>query len=199
MSRAEDRKRRGNPNWSVIRERLRVASEAPQAADRAEDILTERAKRLARPRAAAVQPLDTLEVIQFQLAGAAYAVANARVLEVCRTPPLTPIPGAPPFILGIVNLRGAIYAVNDMAALLGQRSPAPAAPSGGSLLVLGNADMELAVQVDEVIGVTQLPQRFSPSSTGRSGDYLIGITADGVALLNGDRLLSDQNIIVSAE
>ena len=49
----------------------------------------------------------------FSLKGQRYAVSLARVREVIRPGDITPVPGAPEDVLGIVNLRGQIVPVLD--------------------------------------------------------------------------------------
>ena len=49
----------------------------------------------------------------FSLKGQRYAVALASVREVIRCGDITPVPGAPDDVLGIVNLRGQIVPVLD--------------------------------------------------------------------------------------
>jgi purine-binding chemotaxis protein CheW len=48
-----------------------------------------------------------------------YAVDLTDVREVVPDPALTPLPGAPPAVLGVVNLRGELVPVLDTATLLG--------------------------------------------------------------------------------
>ena len=49
----------------------------------------------------------------FSLKGQRYAVSLASVREVIRPGGITPVPGAPEDVLGIVNLRGQIVPVLD--------------------------------------------------------------------------------------
>ena len=48
-----------------------------------------------------------------------YALALTDVREVVRAPAPWPLPGAPPTVLGLINLRGEVVPVLDTAALLG--------------------------------------------------------------------------------
>ena len=48
-----------------------------------------------------------------------YGIELTDVREVVPEPFLTPLPGAPPAVLGVVNLRGEVVPVLDTAALLG--------------------------------------------------------------------------------
>src|SRR5689334_4990591 len=85
-----------------VRERLARAAAATEEAlglspERAEAVLRERARALARPSAAAPRAGDFLEVIVFRLAGESYAIESHFVREVVRQGDCTPLPGAPDF------------------------------------------------------------------------------------------------------
>lgn len=53
-----------------------------------------------------------------EVAGRAYALPVEQVREVLRERPLTPVPGTPPVALGLVNVRGLVVTVLDLAQLL---------------------------------------------------------------------------------
>lgn len=57
---------------------------------------------------------DTLEFIVFTLADEEYAVSINDVKEIIRKEMVTPVPNVPPFIAGILNLRGEIVVVVDL-------------------------------------------------------------------------------------
>jgi purine-binding chemotaxis protein CheW len=55
-----------------------------------------------------------------------YAIELVRVREVVPAPALTPLPGAPPALAGVFNLRGDVVPLFDLATLLGLPEGAPA-------------------------------------------------------------------------
>jgi len=55
-----------------------------------------------------------------------YALDLTAVREVVRDPEVTPLPGAPPTLLGVFNLRGEVVPLFDTARLLGLESAPPA-------------------------------------------------------------------------
>lgn len=63
----------------------------------------------------------------FWAGGQKSALAVDAVREVARCLPLTPVPGVPPGIAGVVNLRGHVLTALHTAHLLGLRQPASAA------------------------------------------------------------------------
>src|SRR5262249_369908 len=67
----------------------------------------------------------TLDVLLIELAGELYALRSASGREVVRYRDYTPVPGAPPVLPGILNQRGTILPVVDLALLLGLASAPP--------------------------------------------------------------------------
>ncbi|OYX26335.1 MAG: chemotaxis protein CheW [Rhodobacterales bacterium 32-66-7] len=69
-------------------------------------------------------PLDSqtqadLEFVTFWAGGQSYCLDIARVREIRRWGPITPIPNAPPGVMGVMNLRGSVIPIYDLAARLG--------------------------------------------------------------------------------
>lgn len=54
-----------------------------------------------------------LQWVTFKLAGEKYGVNVMQVQEVLRYTEVAPVPGAPPYVLGIINLRGKVVTVID--------------------------------------------------------------------------------------
>src|ERR1700712_5225839 len=79
-----------------------------------ERILRERARLLARVPESEPVAGAVLELLEFSLAQERYAVENRFVREVCPLKELTPLPCTPPFLLGVVNVRGRILPVLDL-------------------------------------------------------------------------------------
>ena len=78
------------------------------------EILRARAKALAQEAIAEKGSEAQLEVIEFGLAQERYALETTYVSEVCPLDDLTPLPCAPPFVRGLVNVRGRILPVIDL-------------------------------------------------------------------------------------
>ena len=89
------------------------ASSTPATPD-AREILRARARALARPRERAAVAEASLELLEFRLAQESYALETRHVREVYPLRDLTPLPCTPPFVLGIVNVRGRITPVIDI-------------------------------------------------------------------------------------
>ncbi|OQA54807.1 MAG: purine-binding chemotaxis protein [Euryarchaeota archaeon ADurb.Bin294] len=62
-----------------------------------------------------------IDIVEFELYDERYAMDIGMVREVVEMLPITPLPRTPPYIIGIINLRGEVTHVIDLAVLLGER------------------------------------------------------------------------------
>ncbi|MEI9895031.1 MAG: chemotaxis protein CheW [Chthoniobacter sp.] len=166
-----------------------------------ERILRERARILARvperePVAGAV-----LELLEFSLAQERYAVENRFVREVCPLKELTPLPCTPPFLLGIVNVRGRILPVLDLKKFFDL--PEKGLTDLHRIILVRGEDLELGLLADAISGVSSIAaeslQPSLPTLTGIREDYLQGVTADRLVVLDLARILADPKIVVHEE
>jgi purine-binding chemotaxis protein CheW len=114
--------------------------------------------------------------VHLLVAGEAYAVPVQNVLEVGRTGPVTPVPGARPELLGVLNLRGRILALVDLAQVLGLHATLPPA----RMMVGESAGRRAAFVIDKCTEIGELPDPTeatdSPLLAGATlaGDELVG-------------------------
>ncbi|HWQ35671.1 MAG TPA: chemotaxis protein CheW [Blastocatellia bacterium] len=194
-------------DWNIIHQRLRLAEQAlaEQSAaltpEEQHGILRTRAQKLARAPLQQTAEETQLEVIEFRMAGERCAIETAWVREVWPLRELTPVPCTPPFVRGVINVRGRIVSVIEPGRFFGLQS-------GGltdlnKAIILHSPQMEFGLLADEIIGVRAVPvnalQPELPTLTGLRADYLRGVTGDGLVILAADRLLSDPNLIVREE
>lgn len=187
-------------DWAQLRMRLAHAEAAL-----AEPVLDD-ATRLrilqARARTAAREPQakddGSLEVIEFLMGYERHAIGVALVQEVLALRELTPLPGAPRFVAGIVNVRGRIVSVVDLKAFFDL--PGKGLPDLNRVLVISDGRIEFGLLVDSVAGMRRVPladlQPPLPTMTGVRAHYLRGITPDRLAVLDAERIASDPDIIV---
>ena len=162
-------------------------------------LLAERASLLAREPAAA-ESGERIEAVEFLLGGERYAIESSFVSEVHPLRELTPLPCTPPFLLGLMNMRGKILSVVDIRGFFELRE------RGGELgkvIILRDAAMEFGLLADAIVGVSTIPLRLLqlplPTSAGIRGDYLRGVTGEGVALLDAGKMLADKRLVVHEE
>ena len=160
------------------------------------ETLKERAKALAKAR---VERDDAnLEVVVFKLAHERYALELTHIREVHPLKELTPLPGTPDFVLGIVNIRGRILSVIDIKRFFDL--PEKGLTDLNQVIILQSDEMEFGILADEILGTSSIPasniQASLPTLTGIRAEYLKGVTGDRLVILDADRLLSDEKILV---
>ena len=97
---------------------------------------------------------------------------------------LTPVPGSPPEVLGVRNLRGQVIPVIDLATVLGLAGEEPE-----RIVVAELGERRAGLAVDEVVDVGELPE----ASEQVESPYLPGAAlVDGtlVGVLDVDAILS---------
>ena len=85
----------------------------------------------------------------FRLGDRSYGIDLDAVTEILRPRPATRLPGAPPAVLGIVNVRGRIVTVVDLAVALELR----ASPAPGAVMLVEHGPKLVGAAVDEVLEV----------------------------------------------
>jgi two-component system chemotaxis response regulator CheV len=113
--------------------------------------------------------------VRLLVAAEAYAIPVENVREITPLGELTAVPGAPPEVLGVRNLRGQILPVADLALILGL----PRASSPALLLVAEAGDRQAGLAVDEVSSVSELA---GPAGAAGPG-LLTGSALTGGALI----------------
>ena len=63
---------------------------------------------------------EALQVLSFEVGAQTYCVPVGTVREIRGVTPATPLPDAPPFVRGVINLRGQVMPVIDLSERLGK-------------------------------------------------------------------------------
>jgi len=189
-------------HWTKTRERLavvlqRIEESWEPAPEESARVLEARARELAREPEIQNASADQVEVVEFLLAYERYGIATSHVREIYPLVALTPLPGAPSFVLGIANVRGEIVSVVDLKRFFDL--PEKGLTNLNQLIVVRNSDMELGILADEVLGVRTIGldglQPPLPTMTGIRAEYLSGITDDRLAILDIENILGDRKIV----
>lgn len=70
---------------------------------------------------------NSRELIAFRIGNQEFCVNIMSVREIRGWTPATPMPHSPPYILGVINLRGAVLPIVDLSARLGLAEAEPTA------------------------------------------------------------------------
>lgn len=99
-----------------------------------------------------------VRLLLVRIAGLTCATEVSSVVEILPVPPTTRIPGAPPEVTGLINIRGSLVTLVDGRRCLGQDSEA----DHGSVVLLESRGKTLGFAVDEVLDlVTAEPERVA--------------------------------------
>jgi purine-binding chemotaxis protein CheW len=184
-------------DWEEVRRRLRdsgLALERALAADpaRTEAVFRRRAAELAGRRARVRADAGAVQVLTFALGAERYALPLADLAGLLPLAGCTPVPGGPPELLGVLNVRGTIRSVLDLGRLLGLSGREAA--EGGYVLLLRREGGEAGLrvdQVDRIIAVSPGQLGVPPEGdAGPAAGLVKGLTPDGLALLDAQAILA---------
>jgi len=151
------------------------------------------------PMPSAAKTSERTQFLTFSLSGGEYAIAVLRVREIIEHEEVTRVPSTPAFLRGVINLRGSVVPVVDLA----RKFRLPESPvTKRTCIVIVEVDSEngrivLGVLADAVNQVVEFrPEEIEPPpsfGTPVRVDYLHGLGKLGdefVLILDTDRVLS---------
>lgn len=127
-----------------------------------------------------------LQWVTFRLGNETYGINVMQVQEVLRYTDIAGVPGAPPWVLGIINLRGNVVTVIDTCQRFGLT---PIAVSDNTRIVIIEADSQvIGILVDSVAEVVYLRQSEIESAPNVGNDESAKFI-QGVANRSGELLI----------
>ena len=145
---------------------------------------------------------ETHQYLTFSLSGEMFAVGILNVKEIIEYGTLTEIPMMPPFIRGVINLRGRVVPVIDLTARFGGRRSEVGKRTCIVIveIMAGTEARELGIIVDSVSEVLEIPMNEiePPPSFGATirADFIAGmgkVSGKFVIILKIDRALSSDD------
>jgi purine-binding chemotaxis protein CheW len=109
--------------------------------------------------------LGLRRLIAFTLADRLYALPITDVAEIRGMLPITPLPPQhlPPWVLGLINLRGMVLPVIDTRQRINSKAASMAQSNEGQLVIARTLNYSVALRVDFVKGLLRLdPAAFKP-------------------------------------
>ena len=134
------------------------------------------------------------ELIAFRVGEGEFGLDVMAVREIRGWTPATPLPGAPPYVRGVINLRGAVLPILDLAARLGLPSAEPGARHVTIVARIGGQTIGLLVDaVSDILTVPESAIQPTPDAASDGVRALVrGLLAmDGrmIGIVALDRLL----------
>ncbi|MBT5230912.1 MAG: chemotaxis protein CheW [Methylococcales bacterium] len=138
-----------------------------------------------------------IQFVTFRLAEETYGIQVMQVQEVLRVTEIAPVPGAPSYVLGIINLRGNVVTVIDTRSrfgLMGKEN------DDATRIVIIEAEKQvIGILVDSVAEVVDLNQSQIESAPNvgseESSRYIQGVATKDKELLilvDLDRLMTEE-------
>ena len=169
----------------------RMAADRTRSPEAARALLDARARRLARPGDDDEgAPQDMLDLLVVQVGDERLAVPVASIVAIARTGSIAPLPRAVAPVYGVTAWRGRPLTVLSLGIAR------PIVTSDTRLVVLGSgARAALAVVVDAVDDVARVEREaLSPVGPGPRHRYALGVTPDGLLVVNADALLHPETL-----
>ena len=195
---------KGELDWSQLHRRLDASHAALKrrltpSLEEKRKILHARARLLAAgSKAKVTSPQSLLEVVEFVLGPERYGIESNHIREIHPLSEFTPLPCTPAFVLGLVNVRGQILSIINIKKLFDL--PEKGLTDLNKVIIVRANHMELGILADAIVGVRSIPQEelhpALPTLTGVRAEYLQGITKDPMVVLDVEKILSDEKILV---
>lgn len=138
-----------------------------------------------------------LQWVTFRLEGESYGINVMQVQEVLRYTEIAPVPGAPSYVLGIINLRGNVVTIIDTRNRFGL--PPASVSDDTRIVVIEAGKYVVGILVDSVAEVVYLRQSEIETPPNISKDdnskFIQGVCKkndDLLILVDLDKLLSSE-------
>lgn len=147
----------------------------------------------------------TRQFITFTCAGQSFGVDIMSMREIRNWSPVTPLPGRKPDVLGVIEIRGRVVPIHDLALRIGCSSERSAQHEGQVILVLKVAGHDMGLLVDSVSDIIDIKADDIlpvPQIEGSAARFLAGIARQGetlVAILDEETVLREAVELAGAE
>lgn len=139
-----------------------------------------------------------LRFLVFRVVKEIYAIEQKWVKEVVKVRCFTEIPGTPDFVIGVANIRGAIYSAININRFLSSKEYGLSELD--KVIIVSNGVTEYGIVADEIIGfsdtlaesISEMPDNFNDIYR----EFIEGICKNGALILNGRALTDNKKIII---
>lgn len=138
-----------------------------------------------------------LEIVSFHLGDQEFCIDIMAIREIRGWAPVTPMPHTPPYVLGLINLRGAVIPVIDMACRLGMKMTEPSERS--AIIVTDIAGKLVGLLVEQVSDMMtirsedlQPAPEIIPEAQRAFCRGIVALEKTMVCFLNLDTVIADE-------
>ncbi len=140
---------------------------------------------------------EVVQWVTFRLSDETYGINVMQVQEVLRVSEIAPVPGAPHYVLGIINLRGNVVTVVDTRIRLGL--PTSEMTDSTRIVIIEGEKHVVGILVDcvaEVVDLAASEMESAPNvGNEESARYIQGVASRGdelLILVDLNKLLTDE-------
>lgn len=140
---------------------------------------------------------EVIQLVTFRLKDETYGINVMQVQEVLRISEIAPVPGAPGYVLGIINLRGNVVTVIDTRTRFGL--PVGELDDASRIVIIESDQQVVGILVDSVAEVVELQQSEidAAPNTGNeeSSRYIQGVASrddDLLIVVDLNKLLTEE-------
>ncbi len=137
-----------------------------------------------------------LQLVTFMLNSEEYGVDILKVHEINRMKEITKVPNSPPYVEGVINLRGKVIPIVNLREKFGL--PGKDSDEHSRIMIMDIRGVTMGLIVDSVSEVLRIPSSIveppPPMSTDRATEFIMGIAKQEdrlIILLDIDRLFGD--------
>ena len=172
--------------WEEVRRRIQISQDSlgealSESPERINSVFRQRAAQLAKAHAAHKPTAKGIPSLVFRLGQERYAIALKELAEVLAYQGCTPVPGMSQPFLGVINVRGELRPVIDLARVL---SGDPSIDSGAVLILRRQA----ALKVDAIEDLREI--RSDELERPVQGQYVNAFSSGTLGLLDVETVLS---------
>jgi purine-binding chemotaxis protein CheW len=131
------------------------------------------------------------QIITFELGNEVFAMDVMAIREIRAWTPATRLPSAPPFIVGVINLRGTVLPVLDLSARMGWQQTEP---NERHVVIVVEIDAQLCGMivdsVSDILSIQETDMQPAPASGRPASEtpFLEGVvTSEGRMVMIIDR------------
>lgn len=121
---------------------------------------------------------NIMQALIFEIGGEEYGIDIKDISSIIENNlPITRVPGAPVYVIGVINLRGDIIPILELSSKF--NFPAIKETKDTKIIILNIDDMNVGIKIDRVMEVMQFDsesiEELSSEEYEKSGEYSIGL------------------------
>lgn len=147
---------------------------------------------------AEAEEVEKDQFLVFSIESQEYGIQAMKVQEISRVVPTTKIPNAPPYIEGIMNLRGKLGSVINFRRKFGFAEKAP--DEDTRIIIVERANFPTGIIIDSVQEVIRIPEETVQAMPESSRNTVVEDYVTGVGMLeNRLIILLDMNRVLDSD